>query len=179
MEDGQQQLYLNPRGLAHNPIETWIDITELHRPAAAEDTQEEEETMAPTPTLGCQIAPSYNHKEWPYNSDSSSDDGSQHTSVAQEQVAVEQPEIEKAETARDPEMIRPAVSAPMQSFRTRASRKVQPQVPVGFWHWSMVCSLTIRSSQKAHTLRPASDCMFSNCGYEPVSLRCEYAQQVT
>lgn len=92
--------------------------------------------MVPTPTLGCQIAPSYNHEEWPYNaSDSSSDDGG---GVTQEQVAQEQPEIEKAETARDTELLRPGVPTPMQSFRTRASRKVPAQEPVGFWHWSMV-----------------------------------------
>ncbi|OAL06466.1 hypothetical protein IQ06DRAFT_207984 [Phaeosphaeriaceae sp. SRC1lsM3a] len=93
--------------------------------------------MAPTPTLGCQIAPSYNHEEWPYGSDSSSEDESRQTSVAQEQVEGQQPDIEKTETARDGELIRPAAPAPMQSFQTRASRKAPPQEPVGFWHWSM------------------------------------------
>jgi hypothetical protein len=180
MADTQQQSYLTPRGLAHSSIETWIDLTELHRPAAAEDIEEEEETMAPTPTLGCQIAPSYNHEEWPYSSDTSSDDGSQHTNVAQEQVAEEQPEIEKAETARDTELIRPAIPTPMQSFRTRASRKVQPQEPVGFWHWSMVCLLcAICWSPRANMLRLESDCTSSSYGCEPVSCNYESTQWVT
>ncbi|KAH7077425.1 hypothetical protein FB567DRAFT_563451 [Paraphoma chrysanthemicola] len=70
--------------------------------------------MPATPTLGCQIAPSYNHEEWPYNSDSSSED-----------------------TQEDEAEAPPTRPATLQQGRTRSSRKEAPLEPVGFWHWSM------------------------------------------
>jgi hypothetical protein len=102
--------------------------------------------MASAPTLGCQFAPSYNHETWPYNSDSSSDDESENGSVAQEQVAEGEADIEKAETARDADLVRPSALTPRQSGRLRSdlnisrkeSRKSPQQDPVGFWHWQMV-----------------------------------------
>jgi hypothetical protein len=96
-----------------------------------------ENTMANTPALGCQIAPTYHHDAWPYDSDSSSDDSGE-TNRAQEEVVAEQPDIEKAETAKDTELARPNAPTPLQSRRTKSSRRVMLQDPVGFWHWSMV-----------------------------------------
>jgi hypothetical protein len=93
--------------------------------------------MVHEPTLGCQIAPHYQHEAWPYSSDSSSDDGSAEGSVAQEEVEEDQPDIAKAETQRD---IEPA--APIRrptTLRRKSSRKEPLPEPVGFWHWSMVC----------------------------------------
>jgi hypothetical protein len=96
--------------------------------------------MVAQPTLGCQIAPSYNHDEWPYNSDSSSDDESGELSVVQEQVADSPQDLERAETVKDVEALRPSRPAPLQSGSKRSSRRlpVPQQDPVGFWHWSMV-----------------------------------------
>jgi hypothetical protein len=92
------------------------------------------------PTLGCQIAPSYHHEAWPYNSDSSSDDESGEGSTAREEVAEGQPDIEKAETQRDVgEIVQASRPNTLQKGRTKSSRKEPAQDPVGFWHWSMVC----------------------------------------
>ncbi|KAH8731524.1 hypothetical protein GQ44DRAFT_604878 [Phaeosphaeriaceae sp. PMI808] len=94
--------------------------------------------MTGTPQLGCQIAPSYNHEEWPYNSDSSSDDESGEDSVAREEVVDDQLNIDKVETQRDVQEHVPA-SRPntLQRGRTKSSRKEPQQAPVGFWDWSM------------------------------------------
>jgi len=77
--------------------------------------------MSGAPTLGCQIAPAYDHEAWAYNTDSSSDDES-------EIDADTQAAIELAETAT---ASRPA------TLRTKSSRKEPQQAPVGFWDWSM------------------------------------------
>jgi hypothetical protein len=100
-------------------------------------------TMANTPALGCQIAPTYHHEAWPYDSDSSSGDSGE-TSGAQEEVVAEQPDIEKAETAKDTEIARPDAPTPLQTRRTKSSRRAMLQDPVGFWHWSMVRMLRQR-----------------------------------
>jgi hypothetical protein len=105
--------------------------------------------MSRQPTLGCQIAPSYNHEDWPYNSDSSTDDDSGADDVAQEeeerqQVRRDHTDIEKAETAADAERLHHDNPTPSRGIRpvtsTRTStRKVPAQVqePVGFWHYKM------------------------------------------
>lgn len=114
--------------------------------------------MASAPTLGCQFAPSYNHETWPYNSDSSNDDESGNGSVAQEHVVEEEAHIEKAETARDADLVRPSARTPRQSGRLRSdlnisrnvSRKAPQQDPVGFWHWEMVRTASKTKFQGAH-----------------------------
>lgn len=98
----------------------------------------------PAPTLGCQIAPHYDHDQWPYNTDSSdtdsdSDDQAQGTSesAASAQHGLD---IEKAETQRDLATI-PTARPALSRGRTKSSRREAPQAPVGFWHWQMVhCS---------------------------------------
>lgn len=97
----------------------------------------------PAPTLGCQIAPNYDHGQWPYNSDESSESESE--SEAQVEEALESAEsaqheldIEKAETQRDICSNVPAGRpTTLQRGRTKSSRKEPPQAPVGFWHWQM------------------------------------------
>lgn len=98
----------------------------------------------PAPTLGCQIAPNYDHSQWPYNSDDSSETESEteeHVIEAIESASSAQHEldIEKAETQCDTCGIAPA-SRPttLQRGRSKSSRKEPPQTPVGFWHWQMV-----------------------------------------
>lgn len=96
--------------------------------------------MTGEPTLGCQIAPHYDHEQWPYDSDSDSEENSGEGSVAREEVAEESPpDIEKTETQADVGPSAPA-SRPttLQRGRTKSSRKESQQEPVGFWHWSMV-----------------------------------------
>jgi hypothetical protein len=95
-------------------------------------------TMARSPTLGCQIAPTYHHDAWISDSDSSSDGDSGGSAGAQEQVEDGQPDVEKVETARDTELARPSGPTPLQTGRTRSSRRMPLPEPVGFWHWSMV-----------------------------------------
>jgi hypothetical protein len=98
--------------------------------------------MSRQPTLGCQIAPSYNHEEWPYDSESSTSDGSGGEEIAQEQVAEGEADIEKIETIQEMERTYPTPSRnvrPVATVRTKSSRKAQVQAeePVGFWHYKM------------------------------------------
>jgi hypothetical protein len=98
--------------------------------------------MSHQPTLGCQIAPSYNHEEWPYDSESSTSDGSGREGIAQEQVAEGEADIEKIETMEETERTYPNPSRnvrPVTTVRTKSSRKTQLQAeaPVGFWHYKM------------------------------------------
>ena len=90
-----------------------------------------------SPTLGCQIAPHYDHDQWPYNSDSSETE-----SEAEDQVESQHElDIEKAETQADDGGIVPARRpTTLQRGRTKSSRKEVPRPPVGFWHWEMVRS---------------------------------------
>jgi hypothetical protein len=91
----------------------------------------------PKPTLGCQIAPDYQH----YNSESeseSTDTESEANSPAHE-VGDDVFPIEKAETQYS-RGITPALSK-INTQRSRASRKQAAQAPVGFWHWEMVRKL--------------------------------------
>ncbi|KAF2204555.1 hypothetical protein GQ43DRAFT_409211 [Delitschia confertaspora ATCC 74209] len=83
-------------------------------------------------TLGCQIAPNYDHVDTSSSSSISSiDDDHQIISTS---GYPDHGEIEKVETVR--ENVRPAV---LQQGRTRSSKRGQalPQSPVGFWHWEM------------------------------------------
>jgi hypothetical protein len=116
------------------------------------ELQDRRNDMVAQPTLGCQIAPSYNHDEWPYNSDSSSDDDSGEVSVAQEQVLDHPQDLSKAETVKDVEALRPNGPTPLQSGRTRSIRRLPApqQDSVGFWHWSMVRIDTKGGIQEAH-----------------------------
>jgi hypothetical protein len=118
----------------------------------AYELQDRRNDMAARPTLGCQIAPSYNHEEWADNSDSSSDDESGENSIAQEQVADDPQDLEKAETAKDAETLRPSGPTPLQSGRTRSSRRLPApqQDPAGFWHWSMVCVYAKGGTRRAY-----------------------------
>jgi hypothetical protein len=89
------------------------------------------------PALGCQIAPHYDHEQWPYNTDSDSTDSeSEAESPVQSGIANDELAIEKAETQHS-RGINPALSK-VNTQRSRHSRKDAPQEPVGFWHWKMV-----------------------------------------
>lgn len=93
-----------------------------------------------TPTLGCQIAPHYEHD---YDSSSSSDSTSGeeeeevHDSEAQVQRGESDPDsLEKAETQQEIAAIRTS-TRPTLKTRTRSSRRGQPEPSVGFFHWKM------------------------------------------
>ncbi|KAF2266275.1 hypothetical protein CC78DRAFT_459613 [Lojkania enalia] len=91
----------------------------------------------PSPALGCQIAPDYDHP------DSSSDLESTITEDLEESNDIQtqttnQLNIEKAETQHDYEAVQPSRPATLQKGRSRSSRKAAtPPTPVGFWHWQM------------------------------------------
>ena len=88
----------------------------------------------PEPTLGCQIAPHYNHD---YDSDSdTTDTESEVESPVQEGITSNVLTIEKAETQHS-RGITPALSK-INTQRSRRSRKDAQPEPVGFWHWQMV-----------------------------------------
>lgn len=88
----------------------------------------------PEPTLGCQIAPHYNHD---YDSGSdTTDTESEVGSPVQEAITRNALAIEKAETQHS-RGITPALSK-INTQRSRRSRKDAPPEPVGFWHWQMV-----------------------------------------
>ncbi|CAO2648741.1 Nn.00g096900.m01.CDS01 [Neocucurbitaria sp. VM-36] len=95
-----------------------------------------------SPTLGCQIAPHYDHEQWPYNSDSTDSESEIEEQVeeAVESAGFDQHgfDMEKAETQRDVGGIVPTGRpTTLQRGRTKSSRKEVPQDPVGFWHWQM------------------------------------------
>lgn len=91
----------------------------------------------PEPALGCQIAPHYDHEQWPYNSDSeTTDTESEAESPEHETTGEDALTIEKAETQHS-HGITPALSK-INTQRSRRSRKDAPQPAVGFWHWQMV-----------------------------------------
>jgi hypothetical protein len=96
--------------------------------------------MAMTPTLGCQIAPHYEHDPMSDSSDVSTDEEDEITETEERgdrEEATNATDLEKAETQRDTTAARPAV---LQKGRTRSSRRAKegPHPPVGFWHWKMV-----------------------------------------
>ena len=86
----------------------------------------------PEPTLGCQIAPDYQH----YNSESESTDTESEANSPAREVGDDVFPIEKAETQYS-RGITPALSK-INTQRSRASRKQAAQAPVGFWNWQMV-----------------------------------------
>lgn len=94
-----------------------------------------------TPTLGCQIAPHYNHD---YDSGSSSDISSEeeeeeelHEDGAQVQrEESDQTDLDKVETQQEVAAIRTS-TRPTLKARTRSSRRGQPEPSVGFFHWKM------------------------------------------
>lgn len=91
----------------------------------------------PEPTLGCQIAPHYDHEQWPYNSDSDpTDSESDAESSTRAEVADEALAIEKAETQHS-RGVTPALSK-LNTQRSGRSRRDVAQKPVGFWDWQMV-----------------------------------------
>jgi hypothetical protein len=103
-------------------------------------------------TLGCQIAPSYNHEEWDDSSGGSTDN--EGDDIEQEQVENDSRDLDKAETVKDPEMLRPSAPTPLQNGRTRSFRRPlapQPE-PVGFWHWSMVRLNTPAENKSLHSV---------------------------
>ncbi|KAF2463547.1 uncharacterized protein BDR25DRAFT_272967 [Lindgomyces ingoldianus] len=92
----------------------------------------------PAPTIGCQIAPDYEHD------DSSSDSESTITEEEEAEQADSQTQresdlnIEKAETQRDDGGVPPTRPNTLQHGRRKSSRSQQPPLePVGFWHWQM------------------------------------------
>jgi hypothetical protein len=104
----------------------------------------------PEPTLGCQIAPNYNHEQWPYNSeDSSTDSGSEEQVGSALELAATRDgfDIEMTETQHVPNGVLSSRPTTLQKGRTRSSRKDAPQPPVGFWHWQMVCVVPLNVLQ--------------------------------
>jgi hypothetical protein len=95
--------------------------------------------MSSAPTLGCQIAPSYQVEEWLHSSDPSDYDESRADSIVMEELPEEMAEIDTARIQRDLDTVAPATRV---STRRRGRVNV-PAEPVGFWHWSMVC-LSVR-----------------------------------
>lgn len=98
--------------------------------------------MPTTPTLGCQIAPHYEHDPMSDSEESSTEEDDEITETEERGAhaeAVDSADLEKAETQQDATMTatRPAT---LQKGRTRSSRRIreEPHPPVGFWHWKMV-----------------------------------------
>ena len=79
--------------------------------------------MTGTPTLGCQIAPSYNHQSYPYDSSDTSEDEIEEPPASDIGVVV---------TGNGPPT-RPATLR----MRTRSSRKENQLAPVGFFDHAM------------------------------------------
>lgn len=77
------------------------------------------------PRIGPQIAPEYECEECSQHSDSD-ESGSRDASTLKD------PNLEKAETQRDNEVITSA-------GRAKSNRQECPKEPAGFWHWEMVC----------------------------------------
>jgi len=103
--------------------------------------------MPATPTLGCQIAPIYEHDPLTDSGNSSSEDEDEITETETEErerreEAVDPTDLEKAETQRDCAMTGTTTTRPdiLQKGRTKSNRRAreEPQLPVGFWHWQMV-----------------------------------------
>ncbi|KAL6709658.1 hypothetical protein ACN47E_001086 [Coniothyrium glycines] len=93
----------------------------------------------PEPTLGCQIAPHYDHEAWPFNSDSSSTESEheEHTEARDEAPSNwEAINTEKTHT-NELDGVPPSRPTTLQQKRTKSSRKDAPEASVGFWHWKM------------------------------------------
>ncbi|KAF2733711.1 hypothetical protein EJ04DRAFT_553156 [Polyplosphaeria fusca] len=107
----------------------------------------------PVPTLGCQIAPDYDHH-------SSSDSDSTFTEGEDEQEQIEEQSqdagelaIDKAETQHDEALRKPTRPDTLQKGRTRSGRKDEaPRPPAGFWHWQMAC-LVCEAGVRLHVLK--------------------------
>ncbi|KAJ4301246.1 hypothetical protein N0V90_003337 [Kalmusia sp. IMI 367209] len=103
-----------------------------------QETENPEVLKMATPTLGCQIAPHYEHD---YDSDDSSESSLEEDTISgsgeqEQREEAEQADLEKLETQQEIGAIRTATRPSMRT-RTRSNRKDPPEPSVGFFHWKM------------------------------------------
>lgn len=94
----------------------------------------------PTPTLGCQIAPDYDHHSSSDTDSSFSEDEDEISEQVDREDSDGRLAVEKVETQPDDVTVRTPAGASrpavLQKGPTRSSRR-EVEDPVGFWHWKM------------------------------------------